>query len=235
MSLKFLLPLAAVASLASCDFRTEPAGPEQHTTRTVELDKSEMLRVDLKMGAGELRVEGGSAKLATADFTYNVPSLMPDFRYTNTGVRGELVIEEPGHNQTHVANKKNRWDVQFNNDVPLDLAVHFGAGEANLALAALSLRSVDVEMGVGQLTMDLRGHPKRDYDVHVHGGVGEATIYLPRDVGVYADATGGIGGISARGLRQENGHYVNDQYNSAKVKIHLDVHGGIGAINLVGE
>src|ERR1039458_5551387 len=37
-------------------------------------------------------------------------------------------------------------------------------------------------MGVGELHMDLRGKPKHDYDVRIHGGVGEATIHLPRDV-----------------------------------------------------
>ncbi len=54
-----------------------------------------------------------------------------------------------------------------------------GAGESRLDLEELSLRRVNVEMGVGELRMDLRGTPKNDYSVSIHGGVGEATIYLP--------------------------------------------------------
>jgi hypothetical protein len=82
--------------------------------------------------------------------------------------------------------------------------------------------------------VDLRGMPKNDYDVSIHGGIGEATIYLPEGVGVEAEAHGGIGGINARGLEKRDGRYVNDAYGHAKTNVRLDVHGGIGAINLVG-
>jgi hypothetical protein len=76
--------------------------------------------------------------------------------------------------------------------------------------------------------------PKNDYDVSIHGGVGEATIYLPDGAGVVAEAHGGIGGINARGLEKRDGRYVNESYGHAKTTVRLDVHGGIGAINLVG-
>lgn len=65
-------------------------------------------------------------------------------------------------------------------------------------------------------------------------GAGEVTIYLPENVGISADAKGGIGGISARGLQNRGGRYVNDAYRHSKIAIHLEIRGGIGAINLVG-
>ena len=43
-----------------------------------------------------------------------------------------------------------------------------------------------------------------------------------------------VGGINARGLEKRDGRYVNDAYGHAKTNIRLDVHGGIGSINLVG-
>jgi predicted membrane protein len=99
----------------------------------------------------------------------------------------------------------------------------------------MSLRSVKIDMGVGEVKLDLRGQPKRSYDVSLHGGVGEATIYLPKDVGIEADAKGGIGGINASGLRKQDGRYVNDAWDTAKTKIHLDVRGGVGQINMIAE
>ena len=90
-------------------------------------------------------------------------------------------------------------------------------------------------MGVGKLHMDLRGNPKRSYDVRIRGGVGEATVRLPADIGVEAQAEGGIGGISAHGLHHQNHRYFNDAYDTAKVKIHLDIRGGIGAIRLISD
>lgn len=228
--------LGAVVLLAGCNFTPAITGPTEHETRSIDLDKAEMVRVELKMGAGELKVNGGSPKLMDADFTYNIPSWKPELRYSFTGVRGDLTIEQPGMNAAHTGKTKYVWDLRFNNDVPLDLMVHLGAGEGEMNLSSISLRSVDIEMGAGQLKLDLRGHPKRDYDVRMRGGVGEATIYLPKDVGISADVKGGIGSIDVQGLhKDDSGHYVNDAWEKAKVKIHLDVRGGVGEIKLIAE
>jgi hypothetical protein len=235
MIVRSVVPALAAVFLVGCDISTVPAGPAEHESQSVELDKSEMARVELRMGAGNLNIKGGSPKFVEADFTYNVASWKPQFRYTNTGVRGDLIIEQPSHSHVHGGTTNYTWDLRFNDEKPLDLTIHFGAGEANLNLGGLSLRSVDVEMGVGELQLDLRGNPKRSYDVRIRGGVGEATVHLPKDVGIEADAQGGIGGIDATGLRKEEGHYVNDAYQSAKTKIHLDIRGGIGSINLIAE
>ena len=88
---------------------------------------------------------------------------------------------------------KYSWDLQLNKKVPVDLALHFGAGQARLDLASLQLRGVEVNMGVGQLDLDLREQPKHSYNVAIHGGIGEATVRVPRMPGIYAEAHGGIG------------------------------------------
>jgi predicted membrane protein len=167
-----------------------------------------------------------------AEFTYNRPAMRPNVHYDASGFRGHLLVEEPSG--VHHVNSNYRWDLRFNDDKPLDLIVHFGAGEGRLDVGELRLRSLEIHMGVGELRVDLRGMPKNDYDVSIHGGVGEATIYLPQGVGVEAEAHGGIGGINARGLEKRDDRYVNDTYGHAKINVRLDVHGGIGAINLVG-
>jgi len=227
---------AAVAAvsllvLTAC-VEIDTGGPTRTETSSIELDKSELVNVELKMGAGELTVQGGSPKLMEAEFRYR-SRMKPEVRYDSTGFRGHLVIDQPSHG-AHIGNSDYRWDVRLNDDKPMDLEVNFGAGEGRLNVGSLTLRSLDVHMGVGQLRIDLRGTPKNDYNVSVHGGIGEATIYLPSGVGVIADAKGGIGGVNARGLEKRDDRYVNDLYGHAKTTIRLDVRGGIGAINLIG-
>jgi predicted membrane protein len=117
----------------------------------------------------------------------------------------------------------------------MGLKVSFGAGEARLEVGSLALRSIEIDMGVGKLQMDLRGTPKHDYDVRVRGGIGEATIRLPSDIGIWAAAQGGIGAINVRGLRKEGDHWESDSYPRSKVKIKVDVQGGIGAVNLIAD
>jgi predicted membrane protein len=94
---------------------------------------------------------------------------------------------------------------------------------------------VDIEMGVGELRLDLRGMPQRDYSVSVRGGVGEATVYLPSGVGIEAEAKGGIGGIETTGLERRDGRYVNDALGHAKTTVRLNIRGGIGSIRLIAE
>jgi hypothetical protein len=211
-----------------------PPGPSRTETRSVDLDSSELVRAELKMGAGELHIRGGSSKLMDAEFTFNRSVMRPTVHYDASGFRGHLTVEEPSVHNFHRVNSNYRWDLRFNDDKPLDLIVHFGAGEGRLDVGDLRLRSLEIHMGVGELRVDLRGMPKNDYDVSIHGGVGEATIYLPEGVGIVAEARGGIGGINARGLEKREDRYVNDAYGHAKITVRLDVHGGIGAINLVG-
>ncbi len=44
------------------------------------MDDSESVRVDMRMGAGDLRVTDGAAKLVRADFAYSIPSWKPEVR-----------------------------------------------------------------------------------------------------------------------------------------------------------
>jgi hypothetical protein len=48
----------------------------------------------------------------------------------------------------------------------------------------MTLRTAEVNIGAGRMQMDLRGEPKHDYSVQVHGGVGKATMYLPKNVAI---------------------------------------------------
>jgi hypothetical protein len=228
------LVVAVTIVLSGCVVNTDFGGPVQHLQKSIDLDKSEMARVEIKMGAGELRVEGGSSKLVDAGFDYNIASSKPTIHYNASSFRGELLIEQPSgfHGGT---NSTYKWDVRLNDKLPFDIVTHLGAGEAHLNFGTMNLRSVEVHIGVGQVELDLRGSPKRDYDVEIHGGIGQATVHLPSSVGIVANASGGIGDIEVRGLEKHNGHWTNAAYEHSPVTIHLDVKGGIGNITLTAE
>jgi hypothetical protein len=222
--------LAGVALLLSgCVIPT--AGPVHYDSMSIDKDNAELVRVNLHMGAGDLRIGTGTTKLMQAYFTYNVLAWKPEVRHTS----GNITIRQPEGTHQHVGNMKYIWDLRFSQDTPLEFEANFGAGEAQLDLGSLDLRGVTVHMGVGKLEMDLRGTPKHDYNVSVHGGIGEAVVHLPAEAGVFATATGGIGDIQTRGMRREGDHWVNDGYGRAKVRVNVDVHGGIGAITLIAD
>jgi len=206
----------------------------RHETRTLDLDKSEMLRVELHLGAGELQLSGGSPKLLEAEFTYENPAAKPLVDYHASSFRGDLRISQPS-GIGHLNGGDYKWDVRLNDTRATDLTAHLGVGEVHMNTGSMNLRSVEIHMGVGELHLDLRGTPKRSYDVEIHGGVGEATVYLPRTVGIVARATGGIGDINVEGLEKRQGYWVNRDHERDPVSIHLNAKGGIGEIRLVAE
>jgi hypothetical protein len=228
--LRPILLAVGIAALTGCgnDVRL---GPMEHETKVLDLDKSELTRADIKIGAGELRLGGGSAKLMESDFDYNDPGSKPQVEYHSTGVRSDIEIHPSGT----VQHGKSKWDIRFNDSVGMDLVVKMGAGEAHLNLGNLNLRSVVFDLGAGEVDADLRGRPKRSYDVQINGGVGQATIHLPKSVGISATAIGGIGEINVSGLEKRNDRWINPGHENDAVTIRLDVKGGVGQIDLVAE
>ena len=226
----FIAPVALVA-ICSCNEgpRSVVRGEPRHESTSIDRGDAKMSRIELNLGAGELRVSGGSKKLLEADFDFEDPSQRPRVESHSTGFRGDVKISEPSGISLH--NGKYRWEVRLTDDVPVDFNAHLGAGEATIDLSSVSKRSVSVNMGVGQLSLDLRGKVESDYSVDINGGVGEARIRLPADAAVTANASGGIGEISVDGLEKRGGRWINPR-NDHGPRIHLNVHGGIGQIHI---
>jgi hypothetical protein len=210
------------------------AGEPMIEKHSVDAGKVEMVRVDLSLGAGELNLTGGGDQLMQGEFRHDSRSEKPTVRYETTGFRGRLNVQSG--TQTPFGPKHgDHWTVQLGRNLPMDLHVRLGAGEGDLKLAGLTPRSVEIEVGAGELDLDLRDNWEKDFNVEIRGGVGEATVRLPRDVGVAAVARGGIGDIKVTGLTKRGSQWVNDQFEKAKTTIRVDVRGGVGQINLIGE
>ena len=226
--------LALALMAMSCSYSDEVSGPVQTEARSVALGKAKSVRVEVSMGAGELKLAGGATELLDADFTYTSPRWKPEVDYSVSGDRGTLRIRQPEGGSAHGGQYK--WDLRLNNKVPIELVVHLGAGKTDLALGTLSLHEVEVNMGVGETVVDLTGDWTHDVKASIHGGIGKATVRLPRDVGVKVYARGGIGEIRRGDLMTKGDAYVNDVYGKSPVTVLVDVQGGIGEINLkLGE
>lgn len=211
------------------------AGPgAEHDTQAVELGGAKTVRARLEMGAGLLRLGGGSSRLLDADFRYGGAEGRPRVDYHVSGDEGQLdVTEEQSH--VHFGDSHAEWDLRFGENVPLDLRLDMGAGENNLRLAKLTVNHLEVHMGAGQLNLDLTGVRTTHLDAIVEGGAGQARIHVPKDIGARIHASGGIGTINVRGLTRDGDAYVNAAYGKTPATIDLTVNGGVGEIDLIGE
>lgn len=223
----------AALALAGCDVQ-ERASQDLTENRSVEVAGAQSARVQLEMGAGELRLEGGTPRMLDADFRYRTPRAKPEVKYDVTGSRGYLTVRQPPGDSIGPVAGENVWDLRLNDKVPIDLRVNLGAGQGVLNLAGIAVRRLEISVGAGELKLDLNGPWDADLEAHIQGGVGQATVRLPRDVGVRVKASGGIGGIHAQGLHMHEGYYINDAYDRPGVRLRIDISGGIGQINLIG-
>jgi hypothetical protein len=229
-------PVAAIACalLCGCALNRVQTGPTTHESKAVDLGKSEMARLELKMDVGELNLEGGSPKLLEAEFSYNVPAWKPLLETNSGSLRTDIKIEQP-QGGSGIGDAENKWNLRLNNDTPLDIVTRLGVGETHMNLGTVHLRSLRVDMGVGSLKLDLRGMLKSDCDIEIQGGVGEATVLLPKTAAISAIAKGGVGDITTEGLEQREGRWVNSVRNPGAPTIHIQVEGGVGNIRLVAE
>lgn len=209
-----------------------PAGELKEENLTVQLGEAETVELDLDMGSGKLKLQGGALELMEVYFAYNIKRWKPEVDYDIIGTRGMLEIKQGESSGIPVGKTRNTWEISLSNDVPIAVKVDFGAGEGKLDFSELILESLDVDMGVGDLTIDLTGEPKKDLDVDIEGGVGSATIYLPENIGVRVDIDGGIGSINARDFNKSGHIYTNDAFGKTDVSIDIKVDAGIGSIDL---
>ena len=224
-------------------------------SESVELGGATSVRTEINMGAGELSVTGGAEELLEADFIYNVAELKPEVKYSG----GTLTVRTPDTKSDFgslwdLDDYRYEWYLRLNDDVAMELNVNVGAGTTDLELGSLSLTRLDVDTGAGEVTVDvsgaasltrldidigagkvkvdLTGKWERDVDVDIKGGVGELTVWLPKDAGVRVDVQTGIGKVNATGLTKDGDDYVNAAYGTSDATLRIGIDGGVGAINL---
>jgi len=220
--------LYAVGAFTGKIWWVSDSGTRQTTTelnKTVELEGAESAQVDLKMGAGKVTVQGGAEGLMDATFAYTVTDWKPIVDYVVKDNEGALSIRQPsGTSSTIGTGSKNEWDIRLNSTTPIDLTLNTGAGDTDMDLSNMMVRSLSVDAGassttikaspsamtslnvsggVGETVLDLTGDWKNNADIQVSGGVGSIKVTVPRNVGVTINAKRGLGAIDAQGFTKD--------------------------------
>ena len=221
--------LFLVGLFAACD---EPMSV-QTDSQTVAAGAAKSVEVDLRMGAGELRLSSAAQDaLLEATFRYNRARLRPEVDYRVSGDTGVLRVGSRHSSGVHFGRVHNEWDLRLGRTLPTELKVDLGAGESRLDLRGMDLGRLDIDMGVGEMTLDLRGPHARSFRVSVDGGIGSGKIYLPAEVGVRARVHGGLGSVNTRGLVKNGRVYTNEAYGKSAVTIEIEISAGIGSLDL---
>ena len=228
-SIPFLIITIGLAlAISACDEHRE----SQTETRTVEAGGAEAVDVDVRMGAGELRLQGGASALMEGRFETNYPRWIPEVDYRVRDRKGELTVRQRRSTGIHFGHTRNEWTINLNGGLTTGLKVRLGAGQSRLDLRGMAIESLEIKMGVGEVDLNLGGHWTKSLSARIDGGVGSGTIRLPRDIGVRVEVDGGIGSVDAHGFDKRGHTYTNDAYGRTPASIDLSIHAGIGSIDL---
>ncbi|WP_246629294.1 toast rack family protein [Mesobacillus maritimus] len=207
-------------------------GNEESFEVQVDKDHAKELEVELNIGAGELNVESGGKEWVEGTIDYNHKKLEPEISYKVKGDAGVAVIEQGEKgllDKINIGEIENHWNLRLNDEIPMDLVINSGASETMLDLKGLELQNLEVNAGVGDISIDLSGDWQESFDASLDMGIGKSTIILPSDVGVKIEASKGIGESNLVGfVSQGNGVYVNDAFKDADVVINLKTNLGVG-------
>ncbi|MDN4606607.1 toast rack family protein [Sporosarcina highlanderae] len=201
---------------------------------SIPKDSAESLKVDIDFGVGNLLIHGGSSDWVSGEFTYNHKKLEPKVSYKNRKNVGHVAVKQGSYTMFGFNKRKstkNDWDLQLNNDIPIDLNVDMGVSDSTLNLKGIQLNSLVIDSGVSNSTIDLSGDWKKGFRANVDLGVGDVTFILPKDTGVRLTVSKGLGTLGMKDLiKQSDGTYVNEAYGKSDVVIDISVNFGVGDV-----
>jgi hypothetical protein len=147
-------------------------------TSARQLWGSEPVEVDIEYGAGELEINRAPSggMLYRMEMRYDEDQTTPVAEF-DSSARILKLGSRNRHNSGRRVREGSTVDVTLTDRVPLDLALHFGAGEARLELGGLRIRNLDVETGASKTSIRFDSpNPIRAQEVQLKAGAAELTV-----------------------------------------------------------
>lgn len=168
----------------------------------LELSRDVALRLGLDFGAVEADLELGGL---------NIEDLEINTGASETNVR----ISQP-----------NAGDCR-NADFAVGAAAFHVYGLGNL-----HCRSLSVDTGVGDVTLDFSGTWEQDMDADISVALGGITLVLPSNVGVRVNKDTFLASFDAYRFTKRGGEYYSDNWDRATHRLSLDISGAFGSIDV---
>ena len=137
-----------------------------------------------------------------------------------------------------VAGNESLWDLRINGEIPTNLEINTGAGEAELNLERARLTGLKVDLGIGATTITL---PRSGtFSGEISGGIGKLVIRVPASLAVRLHVDTGIGQVQVNGNFNQPGEnlYLSAATQESGERATLNISSGIGQVvieNVAGE
>lgn len=143
------------------------------------------------------------------------------------GLRISRIDVETGASET---------ELTFAEPNPLDcesLSITMGAASIEAeGLANANCGVIEVEGGVGEISLDFSGHWRRDLSAEITMALGSATLRVPSDVGVRVSKDTFLTDFNGSRFHKRDGVHYSENWDSARRRLTVDLTGAFGTIDV---
>lgn len=202
----------------------------EFNTSFTKLAETSYGELDLDIGAANvnigleekdlLRVNSRGIELDYSH-TYNSNKEITSFNFENTG-----------HNIMFLSNNSSNYNFNLNENVIWDLDLELGAISGTLNLEDIPIKSIDLDIGAGNLDIIL-GNKYKKSNIKIDGGVSKLSLVVPKDVGIKIKLDSGLSKINIDHLDliKLGDHYISSNYEEKDIKLDFDISMGVGKID----
>lgn len=232
--LVFVIPLLIYYNGGQIPYVQWEAGPGKYENVNWSLanqQKTKVAKLDLRIGAGEIKVSPTDEFISLAAATY---SGQPQIDIVESENQSNIKIRQNREKSVWpFYRQKEEWQVGLGKETLWDIKLSTGAGRGELDFREVSFNNLKVDMGAGDFKF-LFGQNTNDASVDIDGGAGNITLIIPPEVGVQAKIHMGVGDkeLSGRAFEQNGDRHTSANFAEAKVKLNITIDSGVGKVSI---
>lgn len=165
------------------------------SSAAVARDGAARLELDLSIGAGHFRIEGGAANGQLVEVSSTNEDIAT--RVEHVGDRAIVRLRQDFAWWPGAWRGGSEWTVRVASDVPTILTMNAGAGEFTVDLSAITVVQARIQIGAAQARIVLP-RPRGTVEVRVSGGATELTFVPPAGVEYRLETSGGLTSVNGR-------------------------------------
>lgn len=191
---------------------------------------------EFKGGAGEIRVESGSALFAAEGETVLDA---PDYRSDVSSTTADIMLDLGQRGTVVVPNARGNYaDIELSRDVAWDVSIDTGVSQLTADLSDVNVVGLFVTTGVSSADVklgELSG--TGDVEVTVKSGISSVDIRIPESAEVSVRSMGGLAALDLdRGIERVDvageRFYKTAGFDNARRRYVIEVETGVGSVNI---
>ena len=190
-------------------------------------------RIHLEIDSGSVVLtEGHGSSLLSGRVHGTRRDAAPRLSYLNMDGTAMVGIERQDDLVQFLFGDEEAWELALNNQVPSEIAIMSGTGDITIACGRAPITGLELESGVGSVSLDLTEWSGDHFAATISSGVGDITILLPEDAHIAVALSSGLGDVSVHGLSGDTNGYYHHPVLADAPSLDLAISQGIGDLTI---